>query len=315
MFLKNSFKLVAVLFFLALVTISGCAQPVTEAEPAAGVEPAAAEQVATQAELEAQVREANSAWEDAYQAGDLERLMELYAEDAVSMPPNLPIVEGKAAIEADFRQFFEEFTVERQFSLMDLMVAGDMAVRRGEWTQTFTPKAGGEPITEVGRCQVVFKRIGGEWLIETEIWNTESVTGGEPAVVAEAPPEADLKAQVEKAVWAFEDAFQAGDVDRLMALYTDDAISLPPGLPKTEGKADLEAGLREFFDTFTLERDFKLVDIDVFGDKATRLGEWTQTITPKAGGEPVVETGRCILGYQKVGDEWLVGWEIWNTYE
>lgn len=138
MFLNHSFKLVAAFILLVAVVLSGCvtvaAKPITEAQPVAVA------QTATQAELEAQVREAIFAWEDAYQAGDLERLMEIYAEDAVSMPPDRPIIKGKAAIEDDFRQFFEDFTVERQFSLVDLELAGDMAIRRGEWTQTFTPR-------------------------------------------------------------------------------------------------------------------------------------------------------------------------------
>ena len=144
-------------------------------------------------------------------------------------------------------------------------------------------------------------------------------TASEP-VAAQEPPaanestEAELKAQVEAAVWTYEEAYQAGDVDKIMTLYADDVVSLPPGFPKTVGKADVEAGFREFFDTFSMKRDFELVNVDVFGDRATRLGEWTQTLTPKDGGEPIVETGRCILGYKQVGDEWKVAWEIWNTY-
>jgi|GEM_PF-1033224 len=312
MFLNYLFKLAMVLVLLAVVVLSGCM--VSPAAPPAENDPALADQAATQAELEAQVREAIWAWEDAYQAGDLDRLMDIYADDAISMGPGRPMLEGKAEITEDFRLFFEEFTIDRQFSLVDLEILGDTAIRRGEWTETFSPKAGGDSITQVGRCLVVFKRIGDEWKMVSDIWNTESVTEGESAVAEETVSQADAKGQIEAAVWAYEDAYQAGDVDRLMTLYADDVVSLPPGFPKTEGKADLEAGFQEFFDTFTLDRDFELVSVEVSGDKATRLGEWTQTLTPKDGGEPIVETGRCILGYEKVGDEWQVAWEIWNTY-
>ena len=142
----------------------------------------------------------------------------------------------------------------------------------------------------------------------------EQAAAQRPAVSEEVVTQAELEKQLEEAVWAYEDAFQSGDVERLMALYADDVVSLPPGFPKTEGKADLEASLQAFFDEFTLERDFELVNVQVAGDTATRLGEWTQTITSKDGGEPILETGRCILGYEKVGTEWMVTWEIWNTY-
>ncbi len=135
------------------------------------------------------------------------------------------------------------------------------------------------------------------------------------AVSEEVVTQAELEKQIEEAVWIYEDALQSGDVERVMALYADDVVSLPPGFPKTEGKADLEASLQEFFDAFAIERDFELVNIQVAGDTATRFGEWTQTLTPKDGGDPIVETGRCVFGYEKVGYEWKVAWEIWNTYE
>jgi ketosteroid isomerase-like protein len=89
---------------------------------------------------------------------------------------------------------------------------------------------------------------------------------------------------------------------------------MPPGFPVSTGKEAIEADLRAFFDEFDLEREFTLVDYEVTGEVATRTGEWTQTLTPKAGGDPIVETGRCVLGFKKVGDEWKVAWEIWNTY-
>lgn len=169
MVLSNSLKLVVGLALLSMIILSGCmASP---AAPAKETTRTVAEQAATKAELEAQVREAVSAWEDAYQAGDLNRLMEIYADEAVTMPPGVPILDGKAAIETDFRQFFQEFKVERQFSLVDLEISGDLAVRRGEWTETHTPKAGGESVTQVGKCLVIFKRFGDEWKTIMEIWN------------------------------------------------------------------------------------------------------------------------------------------------
>ena len=115
-------------------------------------------------------------------------------------------------------------------------------------------------------------------------------------------------------VWAYEQAFQAGDVDQLIELYAEDAISLPPGYPPSEGKDAIEADLVWFFETFDLEREFELVDYEIVGNYATRLGEWTQTLTLKDGSDSFDETGRCVVGFQKIHGEWKVVWEIWNTY-
>ena len=125
----------------------------------------------------------------------------------------------------------------------------------------------------------------------------------------------ELEEEVLAAIYGYEEAFEAGDVDRLMEFYAEEVVSLPPGFPKVEGKETLETDLQGFFDEFTLDRDFEVVDLEVKGNTATRLMEWTNTWTPKAGGEPITEVGRCMLGYEKIDDEWLVTWEIWNTYE
>jgi len=130
--------------------------------------------------------------------------------------------------------------------------------------------------------------------------------------------QAATSAQVEqfrKSVLAAEEAFQSGNVDRIIGYYADDAISNPPGFPVSKGKTAIKADLQTYFDTYAMKRDFKLISVDVAGDYATRYGEWSQTLTPKAGGDPITETGRCVLGWKKVNGEWKVAWEIWNTYE
>lgn len=131
---------------------------------------------------------------------------------------------------------------------------------------------------------------------------------------AQAASAAEIE-QFKKAVMAAEEAFQSGDADRALAFYADDAISNPPGFPAAVGKAALKANLVAFFNDYSMSRKFQLVAVDVSGDHATRQGEWTNILTPKAGGELITETGRCVLGWKKVNGEWKVAWEIWNTYE
>ena len=107
---------------------------------------------------------------------------------------------------------------------------------------------------------------------------------------------------------------QSGDVDRIMEDYADDVLSLLPGRPAMDNAA-LRADWQAFFDTYTLERTFKLEQYTVAGDYGTRIGSWTNVLTPKAGGDPIVEVGRCVLGFKKVDGAWKIAWEIANTYE
>ena len=125
----------------------------------------------------------------------------------------------------------------------------------------------------------------------------------------------DPEAQFIEAVFAVEEAAQANDVDRLMEFYADDVVTILPGLAPLEGKDAVRADWEYFFDTYTYDRDSELVYADVSGDKAVRRMAWTNTLTPKDGSDPIVETGNCVVGFKKVGDEWKIAWEIASTYE
>ena len=107
---------------------------------------------------------------------DAARLMEFYSDSAVSMPFNRPALEGKPAIEADFRQFFESFTAEHHTTIVGLEISGDMAVERGRYRITVAPKGRGIPAQETGKHIVVRKRVNGQWMILWEIWNTDTLS-------------------------------------------------------------------------------------------------------------------------------------------
>jgi hypothetical protein len=61
--------------------------------------PAAPRAVDT-ADDEAALKAATRTWLEAYNAGDVEKIVALYAEDAVLMPPHAPVANGHAAIRA-----------------------------------------------------------------------------------------------------------------------------------------------------------------------------------------------------------------------
>lgn len=135
------------------------------------------------------------------------------------------------------------------------------------------------------------------------------------AQLAAVQMQVDPEAQFTEVVLAVEEAAQAGDVDRLMEFYADDVVTILPGIPPLEGKDAVRADWEYFFDTFTLDRESELVYVDVSGDSAVRRMEWTNTLTPKDGSDPIVDTGNCVVGFKKVDDEWKIAWEIASTYE
>jgi ketosteroid isomerase-like protein len=128
----------------------------------------------SEADARAHLGKADEEWDRLFNAGDARGLAALYAEDVVSMPPNLPTISGRAALQKDFETFFSENSARHQTIIDQIIVEGDMAIERGRYKMTFKPKAGGAEVSETGRHVEIRRRINGEWKIFLEIWNTES---------------------------------------------------------------------------------------------------------------------------------------------
>lgn len=98
-------------------------------------------------------------FETAFNAQDAKKVAALYAEDAVVMPPNRPMIKGRAAIEADLQRDFKEGVSKLQLRPMESAIMGDRAYEAG----TSTATVNGKPIS--GKYVVIFERIGNEWKI------------------------------------------------------------------------------------------------------------------------------------------------------
>jgi uncharacterized protein (TIGR02246 family) len=142
------------LMLLALL-LAGCGQQAPVAEVAKG--PAPAEDLAA---LKAAMIDGYVA---ASNAGYAAALASIYTDDAVIMPSDVPLIQGKAAIEAYFQKTMEgrkEKYSATSISLTsdDSAIHGDWAYVRGTSLWTATPKAGGAPIERRGKFLTIYKR-------------------------------------------------------------------------------------------------------------------------------------------------------------
>jgi len=138
----------------------------------------------------------------------------------------------------------------------------------------------------------------------------------QPAVDEAVNTEADvaaIRALDEKWVATAE----AGDVESLVALYTDDAVRLPPDGPSYSGKAALEEVFRGGFEQVTIEFVWPVEGTEetiVADGWAYHLGEYIAMVTPKEGGETVEEKGKVVEILQRQPDgSWKIAREIWNV--
>jgi uncharacterized protein (TIGR02246 family) len=169
--MKHLLILLCVAFF-SLAFLPACAPP---------PEPPTVESPSVEADIEA-LKTAAADWDAAWNSQDLEKLLSLYTEDAVRMPPNEAAEVGKEAIRGSLQRSFGEFTSQGGSVVDDVRVSGDLAYVRGTGEYTDTPKTGGEPIQGVGKWVAVHQRQpDGSWKMICEIWNSNLPLSDEEA--------------------------------------------------------------------------------------------------------------------------------------
>ena len=105
--------------------------------------------------------------------GDWDSLVELFTEDAVLLPPNSPVIQGRTAFKAMIESFNPNF-IEHRIELRDINGYGDLAYAWGNYTETFSVSGAPEPITDLAKLMFGFrKQPDGSWLVATEMWNTD----------------------------------------------------------------------------------------------------------------------------------------------
>jgi len=95
-----------------------------------------------------------------------------YAEDAVALDPNMPAIEGRAAIESLFLKFpsMTDFKVE----LVEIEGRGDLAYVRGKYSMMFTPPGASEPLKDTGKyIEIWRKQADGSWKVIRDIYNSD----------------------------------------------------------------------------------------------------------------------------------------------
>jgi uncharacterized protein (TIGR02246 family) len=108
-------------------------------------------------------------WAAGFNAKDAAKVASLYADDAVLMPPNLPMVKGRASIEAHFKGEIQQGVTNLQLKPMESAISGSQAFEAGTSTATVP---GGQ--TDVGKYLVVLKRVGNDWKIAYDIYNSDA---------------------------------------------------------------------------------------------------------------------------------------------
>jgi len=113
----------------------------------------------TRAADERAVREADAAWSKAAAAKDVEAYLSFFAEDALVLPPNAPMLTGKESMRKGLSEEMANpgFALSWQASKAEASRGGDLAYSIGTYQVTMKD-AKGKPVTDRGKYMTVWKK-------------------------------------------------------------------------------------------------------------------------------------------------------------
>ena len=108
-------------------------------------------------------------------------------------------------------------------------------------------------------------------------------------------------------------AFNEGNLDDLMKLYTDNAIVMPPNQPAAIGKEAVRS-YYQFVEENSYSIEYPSDEIKVAGDFAFRRGTFKGTLTLEESGETVSINNKGMLLLQKQTDgSWKISHAVFNS--
>jgi uncharacterized protein (TIGR02246 family) len=128
---------------------------------------------------------------------------------------------------------------------------------------------------------------------------------------ATKPDMTAVKAEIQAIENQWADAINKKDLAGLMAMYADDAISMPDGAPTLNGKVAIQKEQEKQFAEPKGNVTISFQTLDVFGDGdiVTEYG----TSTEKDDKGNVVKTGKYVATFKKTDGKYLCIREIYNS--
>jgi len=123
-----------------------------------------------------------------------------------------------------------------------------------------------------------------------------------------------VRSKIEETNAEFGAAISRGDTAATAALYTDDAVVLPPNAETVRGRQAIKGLFDGMIQQIGIPQlTLRTIQVDEIGDTANEVGEYTLKFQP-AGGEPVTDIGKYVVIWQRQSDDsWKLHIDIWNT--
>ena len=120
-----------------------------------------------------EIREVSKARAEAFNNGDAGAIAVHFTTDAVLMPPGMPSMTGRKAVENYYQSIFDEYHTDLISEYREVDLAGDLAYGRGHAKVTLISKNGDDTIySESEYINILKRQQNGSWKTTHDIWNS-----------------------------------------------------------------------------------------------------------------------------------------------
>lgn len=161
------------------------------------------------------------------------------------------------------------------------------------------------------RASLALLVVAGLLACETRTAEETGTTGAEAGSVDPATVESEIDARGDD----FERAIEAGDADAVAALYADDAVLLPPNMPRVTGTQGIRSTFAEWLEMdpdAAIELTADEVVVAESGELAYEIGT-AQVSGSAPDGGTYEDTGKYLVVWRNDGDEWLMVADMWSS--
>jgi ketosteroid isomerase-like protein len=224
-----------------------------------------------------------------------------YTEDAMTLPPNEPVVQGRANQIAWYKANPPTELIEK---IVELDGRGDLAYARVIYTLKVKLPGATEPIVDTGKGMEIWKKQkDGSWKCSCDVFNSDlpMATPSEPAKTTET-----MLSDLRGVHNAWFEGLLAEDTKSLNKVLSEDVtLGFPGGnaMPRAEFLSLLQSG-ELFYDT----AEHESVGFRIYGNTAVATGR--SNLTYRYKGTKDFERLSYTAVYARTNGEWkMVAWQ------
>ena len=123
-------------------------------------------------QLKKEIQEQETAWANADNARDINALAAFYADDAISLASDKPMLVGNSAIKKDMEEALAKRPkgAKTSYEVMDVYGAGNYATEVGKTTRMDSTGK----VTSTGKYMAIWEKRNGKWICIRDIGNEDA---------------------------------------------------------------------------------------------------------------------------------------------